>query len=107
MTRPAELVETECEYATVDVADNSTTVVSGPCVFYGAIVTTALSAHVLPIQDNTSPIAAFAASAAAGTAVLLPNGVRCVTSLVLDPNDAATGNVTVFFRRLRQDGALE
>lgn len=100
MTREALLVETECEYAAVDAANDSTTVVNGPCIFYGAVVTTALSAHALPIQDNTTAVAAFAASAAVGTTINIQSGVKCNTSLVVDPNDAATGNITVWFRRL-------
>jgi hypothetical protein len=107
MTREATLVETECEYATVSVATDSTTVVNGPCIFYGAVVTTVLSAHALPIMDNATTIAAFAASAAVGTTINIQSGVRCNTSLVVDPDNAATGDITVWFRRLRLDGALE
>lgn len=103
MTRQAQLVETECEYSVVNVATDSTTVFTGPCIFYGATVSTALSAHALPIQDGSNVIAGFAASAAAGTTINCQAGIRCVTSLVVDPNDAATGTITVWFRRVRFD----
>lgn len=88
----------ECDYAVVDVADNSTTVYTGPCIYYGSVVTTVLSAHALPIQDGSNVIDSHVASAAVGTAHLFNHGVRCATSLVVDPNDAATGRITVFYR---------
>ena len=98
-------METECEYSVVDVSNNSTTVFTGACIYYGAIVTTALSAHALPILDGANTIAAFAASAAVG-ATSSPAGlagIRCTTGIVVDPNDAATGTITVYFRRVRFD----
>ena len=87
----------EWQYTVVDVADNSTTVYSGPCMFAGAIVTTALSAHALPIQDATAVIGSFAASAAVGTEVN-GYGVKLLTSLVVDPDDSATGRITVIWK---------
>lgn len=98
MAREAQLVQMECDYKVVDVADNSTTVYTGPCIYYGSIVTTALSAHALPILDGSNTVDAFAASAAVGTYHGLNHGVRCATGIVVDPNDAATGNITVFYR---------
>jgi hypothetical protein len=101
MTREAQLVETEVEHATVNTADNSTTVFSGPCIYYGAVVTTVLSAHTVIITDGSgNTIDQFAASAAVGTKLTYPFGVRCATSLVVNPDDSSTGNITVFFRRL-------
>lgn len=97
MARPATLMHAECDYSVVDVSADSTTVYTGPCIYYGATVTTALSAHALPIQDGTAEIDAFAASAAVGTSHI-HTGVRCNTSLVVDPNDAATGSITVYYR---------
>lgn len=107
MTRAASLIETECEYSQVDTSGNSTTVVSGPCIYYGYAVTTALSAHTVIIKDNATAIDGIAASAAVGSSHFIPNGIRCVTSLVVDPDDSSTGNIAVYFRRLRQDGELE
>ncbi len=100
MARDASLVQMECDYSAVNVATDSTTVYNGPCIYYGAIVTTALSAHALPIQDGTTAIDSFAASSAVGTYHGFNHGVKCATSLVVDPNDAATGNITVFYRPL-------
>lgn len=100
MARDALLVQMECDYKIVDVADNSTTIYSGPCIYYGCTVTTALSAHAMPIMDGSNTIDSFAASAAVGTYHGFNHGVRCATNLIVDPNDAATGNVTVFYRPL-------
>ena len=83
-------------YSVVDVADNSTTVVDGSARLYGVYVNTVLSAHACPIQDNTTAIVTLVASLAAGTMIELP-GVLFETSLVVDPNDAATGNITLFY----------
>jgi hypothetical protein len=98
--RAAQCVHTECDYLSVDVSVDSTTVYNGPCIYYGGTVTTALSAHALPVQDNTTPIDAFAASSAIGTSHNFAAGIKCYTSLVVDPNDAATGNITIYYRPL-------
>ena len=101
MTREAQLVETEVEHATVNTATDSTTVFNGPCIYYGAVVTTVLSAHTVIIQDGTgTTLDQFAASAAVGTKVSWPVGIRCETSLVVNPDDSSTGNITVVYRPL-------
>lgn len=97
MARDGQVVTQECDYSTVDVSNNSTTIYTGKCIYYGAAVTTALSAHALPIMDGSATIDSFAASSAVGSVHSWP-GVVCLTSLVVDPNDAATGNITVFYR---------
>ena len=89
----------QCEYAVVDVSDNSTTVFDGPCILYGLYVNTILSNHALPIQDGSTTVVTVVAQAAVGTNILFP-GISFGTSLVVNPNDAATGNVTVAFRRI-------
>ena len=98
MARNASLVQMECDYLAVNVATDSTTVYTGPCIYYGCVVTTALSAQAMPILDGSTTIDSFAASSAVGTYHGFNHGVRCATSLIVDPNDAATGNVTVFYR---------
>jgi hypothetical protein len=97
MSRPAQLTHCECEYAVVDVATNSTTVYTGPCILYGVYVNTVLSAHALPIVDGTTTVVSVVASAAVGTNITFP-GIRFNTSLIVDPNDAATGSVTIAYR---------
>lgn len=98
--RDATLVVAECDYSAVNVADDSTTVYNGPCLYFGATVTTALSAHALPIKDGAVTIDSFAASAAVGASHIFLHGVRCNTSLVVDPDNAGSGNITVFYRPL-------
>lgn len=83
-------------YAVVNIADNSTTVVSGSARLYGIYVNTVLSAQACPIEDNTTAIITLPASLAAGTLLEFP-GVLFQTSLVVDPDDSATGNITVFY----------
>lgn len=97
--RAAQLVHTECPYAVVDVSDNSTTVSAGPAILYGIYVNTVLSNHALPIKDGTVPVVTVVAQAAAGTSIQYP-GIRFETSLVVDPNDSATGSITVAYRPL-------
>jgi hypothetical protein len=98
--RDASLVTAECDYAVVNVATDSTTVYNGPCLYFGATVTTALSAHALPIMDGANTVDSFAASAAVGASHIFLHGVRINTSLVVDPDNSGTGTITVFYRAL-------
>lgn len=100
MTREAALTHTESDYAIVVVDDNSTTVFTGPCIVYGVYVNTVLSAHACPIQDGTTAVITLPASLAAGTNLIFPSGIRFNTSLIVDPNDSATGNITITYRRV-------
>ena len=86
-------------YTVVDVSTNSTTVSATPAIFYSIHVNTVLSAHALPVLDGSATIANLAASAAVGTN-LVTIGIPCLTSLIVDPNDAATGSVTVVWAPL-------
>lgn len=106
MPRTAMAVHDETEYAVVDVATDITTVYNGPALLFGICVNTTLSAHVLPITDGTSgsTVVSLAASAAAGTWIYYP-GIRFLTALVVNPNDAATGNITVAYRPYNVDVA--
>ena len=87
------------KYAVVDVATNSTTVVNGPARLYGVYVNTVLSAHACPIEDNGTAVVTLPASFAAGSSLEFP-GVTFNTSLVVNPNDVGTGNITVFYEEL-------
>ena len=102
-TRPAKITHNECQYTIVDLADDTTTVFDGPCVLFGLTVTTALTAQDLPVQDGTTNvIAALPASAVVGTTTQYA-GIRCNTSLIVDPDNAATGRVTVIWRKVNID----
>ena len=99
MTFQATRVSEENEYTVVNVADNTTTVFTGPCILNGVYVNTVLSAHACPIKDGTVAVASLVASAAVGTSIKYP-GIRLNTSLIVDPDDAATGSITVAWRRV-------
>lgn len=93
----SRLAHTECLYSVVNVADNSTTVYNGPALLFGVYVNTALSAHALPITDAATTVVSIAASAAVGTNTTFP-GIRFETSLIVNPDDSATGSVTIAYR---------
>ena len=82
------------EYAVVDVATDSTTVSSGPSRLKAITVQTVLSAHALPIKDGSVTVYTIAASTAAGTRIEF-DGIKFHSSLIIDPNDAATGGLLV------------
>ena len=92
----SQLSHNECLYAVVNVADDSTTVHDGPAILFGVYVNTVLSAHALPIQDGSTTVVSVVASAAVGTNITFP-GIKFGTSLIVNPNDAATGSVTVAY----------
>ncbi len=91
------------KYAVVNVADNSTVVYTGECYLLGIYVNTALSAHALPVVDGSTTIVTVPASSAAGVSIQYP-GIQFLTSLVIDPNDAATGSITVAYAPKRWGG---
>lgn len=86
----------QCLYAVVDVSNDSTTVCATPALLFGVYVNTALSANALPIADGSTTVVSIAASAAVGTNIAFP-GIRFETSLIVDPNDSATGSITVAY----------
>lgn len=84
----------------VDLSVDSTEISAVPAVLVGVYVNTALSAHALPIEDSATPIITIPASTGVG-AYDMGNagaGIRFETSLVVNPNDVATGNITVFWK---------
>ena len=99
MALTGQITFDQTDYAVVDVANNSTTVNTGPALLFGVYVNTTLSAHALPITDNGTTVVTIPASATAGSMYPFP-GIKFDTSLIVDPNDAASGNVTVAWRPL-------
>ena len=87
-------------YTVVSVADDSTTVSSSPAMLYSVHVNTALSAHACPIADNSTTVFSLAASSAVGTNLSWPKGIPFLTSLVVDPDNAATGSITLVWAPL-------
>ncbi len=93
----SRLTHQECLYAVVNVGDNSTTVSAVPAILYGVYVNTALSAEAVPITDASTTVVSIPASSAAGVSIPYP-GIRFETSLIVNPNDASTGSITVAYR---------
>lgn len=87
----------ECLYSVVDVGVDSTTVYNGPALLFGVYVNTVLSAHTCPITDGATTVITLPASWAAGSMQTFP-GIRFETTLIVNPNDAGTGNITVAYR---------
>ena len=82
------------EASTVDTSTNSTTVHTGRVKLMGVYINTSLSAHTVVIKDGTTSVYTIPASSLAGQYFPFP-GVTFVTSLVVDPDDSSTGNITV------------
>lgn len=94
-----EVAVPECRWTTVDTSDNSTTIYEGRCKVFGVYVNTVLSAATVVIQDNATAVITLPASLAAGSNLQFP-GPIFATSLVVNPDDASTGNITVFWAPL-------
>lgn len=87
----------------VSLAADGQVGVAGPCVYYGYLVTTALSAAVINVRDATAAgtgniLDIVAASAAAGVQNRLPVGIYCADGCYAD--FAGTGTVTFFYQQL-------
>ena len=95
---------TEWKYAVVDLADNSTTIESVACLVNGVYINTATSAHACLIKDDTSMVYTIPASATAANRYGF-GPTRFETSLVVDPDDSATGSITVEYVILGEDRA--
>ena len=97
LTEGSRSTHTETLYSVVDVSVDSTTVYNGPALLFGVYVNTVLSAHTLPITDSATTVITLPASWAAASMQSFP-GIRFETSLIVNPNDAATGNITVAYK---------
>lgn len=91
-------VHEQWNYTVVNVADDSTTVSSVPAILGRVYVDVVLSAHALPFKDAAVTVFNLPASTAAGTSFVGLVGTRFESSLIVDPNDAATGTVVVQWR---------
>lgn len=89
------MVSPHIKYAVVDVANDVTTVCPNPCRLWGIFVNTALSAHACPIMDGAATPITLPASQAVGM-IAFP-GIYFGTSLIVDPNNSGTGNITVLY----------
>ena len=84
----------------VNLTDNITTVATSPVIVRGYHVNTTLSAHPCNIKDGANTIFIIPASTTAGTVVEFASdeGVIFSTNLIIDPDDAASGNITLLFK---------
>lgn len=88
---------------TVSLSADGQVGIAGPCIYYGYLVTTALSAATINVRDATGAgsgtiVDIIAASAAAGVQNRLPVGIYCSTGCYADFN--GTGTVTFFYQQL-------
>lgn len=84
---------------TVDTSNDTVTIYTGPVLLMGVYVNTVLSAHTVVIQDGSTAVVTLPASLAAGSERFF-YGARFMTSLVVNPDDSSTGNITVFWKPL-------
>jgi hypothetical protein len=89
----------ESQYKIVDLSDNDTTVYSGAAQLLGIHVRDAMSAHACPLKDGgTSGANPFTVPASTSVGTWIEGGnMRFATDLVVDPDDAATGFITVVY----------
>lgn len=83
----------------IDLATDLSTVLSTPAIVRGFYVNTALSAHACNINNGSDTIFIIPASLAAGTVVDFAGeqGVLFDVNLIIDPNDAASGSITIMY----------
>lgn len=82
----------------VDLSVDSTTVSSAPAILVGVYVNTALSAHACSLESNGAALITLVASLAAGQNLQFWEGVIFPSTLVVNPDNAATGSITVFWK---------
>lgn len=88
---------------TISLSADGQVGIAGPCIYYGYLVTTALSAAVCNVRDATAAgtgtiVDIIAASAAAGVQNRLATGIYCADGCYAD--FAGTGTVTFFYQQL-------
>ncbi len=91
-------VSTAAEFLTsvVDLSTDSTTVFAYPVILRGISVNVALSAHAVPITDGS--ITRFQVPSAASVGQWIECGDSRMATLVVDPDNAATGKITVVYK---------
>lgn len=81
---------------TVNIADNETVITAKPAKLVAALVNTALSAHAVLIKSGSTTIASIPASAAVGASYNF-YGAECPAGITVDPDDAATGSISLLW----------
>ena len=86
----------EWKHGIVDLSNDITTIEAVACLVKGVYINTDLSAHPCPIEDGTDQAFVIPAGATAGSAYAFGPAIYD-TSLIVDPDNAATGNITVVY----------
>ncbi len=90
----------EWNYSVQDVSTNGpTTILSVPALVQAVYINTALNAYEVVLKDGATSVYTIPAGAAAGNKYGF-GPTRFETSLVIDPNDSATGSVTIEYKDL-------
>lgn len=85
----------------VDLSTDSTTITSSPAIIRGVSIQTAISAQAVPIKNGAAGTTTFTIPAsAAGGGWYEFAGTRFESGITVDPNDSATGTITVIWRPL-------
>ena len=80
----------------MDLSTDSTTVYGYPVILRGISINVGLSAHACPITDGSTTQFQVPASASIGQ--WIECGDARMATLVVDPDNAATGTVTVVYK---------
>lgn len=83
----------------VDLSIDLSTVLSTPAIVRGFYVNTTLSAHACNINNGSDTVFIIPASLVAGTVVDFAGeqGVLFDVNLIIDPDNAATGSITIMY----------
>lgn len=86
----------EFKWDLVDLADNSTTVTTRRAMLRGVYINTAPSAAVI-VANGSSTVFTIPSGIAAGQTLAFGD-VVFDSGIVIDPDDAATGSITVIYK---------
>ena len=84
----------------VDLSDDTTTVLSTSAIVKGIYINTVMSAHACSISNGSNVLLVIPASSAAGLVIDFAGeqGMLFDTSLIVDPDNAATGSLTILYK---------
>lgn len=84
----------------IDLTVNRITVSTVPVIVKGLYINTTLSAHVCNINNGSETILKVPASYTAGTVIDFAGdeGLLFSTNLIIDPDDSASGSLTIFYK---------
>jgi len=87
-------------FGVVDLETDISTVTPAAALVKGFYVNTVLSAHAVVIKNGTTAVFTIEANKAAGSLVDFAgtDGVIFDTSVIVDPDNSSTGNITVIYR---------